>query len=43
MAGQKLCARCQKPIVAGQEREVGEEQGTVANLVFIHRSGCPRR
>lgn len=40
MSGRLLCARCQEPIPAGQEREVGEEQGTAANLVFIHRSPC---
>lgn len=41
MTGQVLCARCQKPIAAGQEQEVSAEQGTAANLVFIHRQPCP--
>jgi hypothetical protein len=40
MTGQVLCARCQKPITPGQEQEVPEEQGTAANLVFIHRTAC---
>jgi hypothetical protein len=35
------CARCQQPIRPGQAEEVGEEQGTSASLVYIHRGPCP--
>jgi hypothetical protein len=37
------CARCQQPVEPKDAREVGEEQGTSANLVFVHKGGCKRR
>jgi hypothetical protein len=36
------CARCQQPLTAGEAEEVGEEQGTSASLVYIHRGPCPQ-
>lgn len=34
------CARCQKPLREEDAIEVGEEQATTANLVYVHRRGC---
>lgn len=34
------CVRCQQPLRPQDAEEVGEEQGTSANLVFIHKDGC---
>jgi hypothetical protein len=35
------CARCQHSLPIEQAEEVGEEQATTANLVWVHRSPCP--
>lgn len=34
------CARCQGPLQPEDAAEVGEEQGTSASLVYVHRDGC---
>lgn len=44
MTGTNLrCAHCHKPMQQRDAIEVGVEQGTSANLLYIHRVPCTAR